>query len=83
MSLFDYFRSENKPSSASVAKERLQILVAHERNQRSAPDYLPALQKDLMTVIAKYVQIDEQDIQVSLDNHDQLSVLELNITLPN
>jgi len=83
MSLFDYFRSENKPSSASVAKERLQILVAHERNQRSAPDYLPALQKDLMAVIAKYVQIDEQDIQVSLDNHDQLSVLELNITLPN
>ncbi len=83
MSLFDYFKSENKPSSASVAKERLQILVAHERNQRSAPDYLPALQKDLMAVIAKYVQIDEDDIQVSLDNHDQLSVLELNITLPN
>lgn len=83
MSLFDYFKSEEKPSSASVAKERLQILVAHERNQRHAPDYLPAMQKDIMAVIAKYVEIEEENIQVSLDNHEQLSVLELNITLPN
>lgn len=83
MSLFDYFKSEKKPDSASVAKERLQILVAHERNQRHAPDYLPAMQKDIMAVIAKYVQIDDENIHVSLDNHDQLSVLELNITLPN
>lgn len=82
MSLFDYFKSEDK-SSASVAKERLQILVAHERNQRSAPDYLPAMQRDIMAVVAKYVNIDDDNINVSLDNHDQLSVLELNITLPN
>ena len=82
MSLFDYFKSEEK-SSASVAKERLQILVAHERNQRHAPDYLPAMQRDIMAVVAKYVNVDDEDINVSLDNHDQLSVLELNITLPN
>jgi len=82
MSLFDYFKSEDK-SSASVAKERLQILVAHERNQRNAPDYLPAMQRDIMAVVAKYVNIDDDNINVSLDNHDQLSVLELNITLPN
>jgi len=83
MALFDYFKSEEKTSSASVAKERLQILVAHERNQRNAPDYLPAMQKDIMAVSAKYVDIGDDNIHVSLDNHDQLSVLELNITLPN
>ncbi len=82
MSLFSYFKSDDK-NSASVAKERLQILVAHERNQRNAPDYLPALQKELMAVVAKYADIEADDIHVSLDNQDNLSVLELNITLPN
>lgn len=82
MSLFDYFKSGEK-TSASVAKERLQILVAHERNQRNAPDYLPAMQRDIMAVVAKYVNIEDDNIHVSLDNHDHLSVLELNITLPN
>lgn len=82
MGLFSYFKEEPK-ASASIAKERLQILVAHERNQRNAPDYLPALQRELMAVIMKYVNVSDEDIQVQIDNHDQLSVLELNITLPN
>jgi len=82
MGLFAYFKKD-EPKSASIAKERLQILVAHERNQRNAPDYLPALQKDIMAVVAKYVQISDEDIHVEIDNNDQLSVLELNITLPN
>ena len=82
MGLFGYFKKD-EPKSASVAKERLQILVAHERNQRNAPDYLPALQKDIMAVVAKYVQISDEDIHVEVDNNDQLSVLEVNITLPN
>ena len=82
MGLFSYFKEEPK-ATASIAKERLQILVAHERNQRNAPDYLPALQRELMAVIAKYVNVRDEDIQVQIDNHDQLSVLELNITLPN
>ena len=44
MNLFDFFRGRQKQTSASVAKERLQIIVAHERGQRSEPDYLPAQQ---------------------------------------
>ena len=59
MNIFDFFR-ERKPKEtpASVAKERLSIIVAHERGQRSQPDYLPALQKELVEVIRKYVNID-------------------------
>ena len=53
MSLLDFFRSRKSQNSASIAKERLQIIVAHERGQRAQPDYLPQLQKDLLEVIRK------------------------------
>ncbi|MEH6501357.1 MAG: cell division topological specificity factor MinE [Pseudoalteromonas distincta] len=83
MSLFDYFRDRKKTTStASVAKERLQIIVAHERGQRSQPDYLPQLQQEIIDVISKYVKIDRDQVHVALDNQDDCSILELNITLP-
>jgi len=81
MSFFDYFRSK-KNSTASVAKERLQIIVAHERGQREQPDYLPQLQQELLDVIRKYVQISDDMVQVEVDRNDHCSVLELNVTLP-
>ncbi|MCO6057763.1 cell division topological specificity factor MinE [Pseudomonas sp. MOB-449] len=83
MNIFDFFRERKKQNSASIAKERLQIIVAHERGQRSQPDYLPALQKDLVDVIRKYVSIDEEQVQVMLENQGSCSILELNITLPD
>lgn len=82
MGLLGFFKEDEK-STASIAKERLQVLVAHERNQRNAPDYLPAMQRDIMAVISKYIDLDDDSIQVHVDNHDQLSVLEVNVTLPN
>ena len=82
MNLFDFFRGRQKQSSASVAKERLQIIVAHERGKRSTPDYLPALQKELVEVIRKYVNIGNDDVQVALEDQGNCSILELNITLP-
>lgn len=81
MNFLDYFRSR-KPNTASVAKERLQIIVAHERTARDQPDYLPQLQQDLISVISKYVPIDKDMVQVALDRSHGCSVLELNITLP-
>lgn len=81
MSFFDYFKSK-KNTSASVAKERLQIIVAHERGKRDQPDYLPQLQQELLEVIRKYVQIDDDMVQVELDRNENCSVLELNVTLP-
>lgn len=82
MNLFNFFRERNQQNSASTAKERLQIIVAHERHQRGQPDYLPQLQKDLLEVIRRYVSIGDQDVQVALDNQGNCSILELNITLP-
>ena len=82
MSFLDYFKSKKNNRSASVAKERLQIIVAHERGQRDQPDYLPELQKELLAVIRKYVQISDDQVQVEVDRNDSCSVQELNVTLP-
>ncbi len=81
MSWFDYFRS-SRTNTAQTAKERLQIVIAHERANRSSPDYLPKLKKDILNVIAKYVPIKDEDVNVQLDREGEYEVLELNITLP-
>ena len=81
MSFLDYFKGK-KNKSASVAKERLQIIVAHERGQREQPDYLPQLQQELLEVIRKYVQISDDMVQVEVDRNESCWVLELNVTLP-
>jgi cell division topological specificity factor len=82
MGLLDYFRSEKK-SSARVAKERLQILVAHERAERNKPSYLPQLQQDLLAVIRKYVAVDQDAVSVNLERDETQEILELNIVLPD
>ncbi|MCC6916888.1 cell division topological specificity factor MinE [Nitrosomonas sp.] len=82
MSLLDYFRS-SKSKTASVAKERLQILVAHERYYRNKPSYLPQLQEELMQVIRKYVHVDQDAISVKFEQDENQETLELNIVLPD
>ncbi|MFO6422135.1 cell division topological specificity factor MinE [Motilimonas sp. KMU-193] len=83
MSLLDYFRS-NKNNTAQLAKERLQIIVAHERGQRATPDYLPQLRNDILEVIRKYVEISPDQVSVQLEQKNgNLSVLELNVMLPD
>ncbi|GAB3244306.1 cell division topological specificity factor MinE [Chitinimonas naiadis] len=81
MSFLDYLLG-NKKKSASVARERLQIILAHERAGRGGPDYLPALQQELIAVISKYVSVGQDDIKVSLERQDDYDVLEVNIVLP-
>ena len=83
MGLLDYFR-RSRTSSASVAKDRLQIIVARERgSRRGSPDYLPALQQELLAVIARYEGIDLDQVSVNLDKNGDCEVLELNIVVPN
>lgn len=82
MGLLDYFRT-NKTSSASLAKERLQILVAHERSSRGQPSYLPQLQKELLEVIRKYVDVDQDAITVNFEQDENQETLELNIVVPD
>jgi cell division topological specificity factor len=82
MGFLNFFLGEKK-SSASVAKERLQLILAHERNGRSgSPDYLPQLQKELVAVISKYVAINPEDIVVTTERQGDLDVLEVKIELP-
>lgn len=83
MSLLDFFGSR-KNKTASAAKERLQIIVAeHRRAGSTEPTYLPQLKKDILDVIRKYVEVDPDQVSVSLDQRgDDLSVLELNVMLP-
>ena len=82
MSLLDYFRT-SKVGSASVAKERLQILVAHERSSRNQPSYLPQLQKELLEVIRKYINVDQDAISVNFEQDENQETLEVNIVLPD
>ena len=85
MGTFLSFLLGEKKKTASVAKERLQIILAHERSGRNAsqPDYLPALQRELVAVISKYIKIGPHDIKVNVDRQDNLEVLEVKIELPD
>lgn len=82
MGIFDYFRSP-KPTTASLAKERLQIIVARERSSLAGPDYLPALHREILEVVRKFANVDEEAVQIKLDRDGNCEVLELNITLPD
>lgn len=81
MGLLDYF-IKKKPKTAQLAKERLQIVIAHERVNRTGPDYLPQMRRDIMSVINKYVPIDEDQVNVQFEKGDECDILELNISLP-
>jgi cell division topological specificity factor len=80
MGLLRLFR--RAPSSASLAKERLRIIVAQERTARGTPDYLPLLRRELLDVIRRYVNVDPSAVQVNLGREDGHEVLELSVALP-
>ena len=82
MSFLDFLRGQKK-TSASIAKDRLQLILINERGSgRNAPDFLPQMQKELIAVISKYVAINPDDIKVSLEKQGNYEVLEVNIVLP-
>jgi cell division topological specificity factor len=82
MSFLDYFR--RKPKSASLAKDRLSIIVAREHTGgRKAPDYLPQLQQELLAVLQRYEVIDLANVTVNVERTNDGEVLELNIVLPD
>ncbi len=82
MSLFSLIFG-SKPKTAAIAKERLQLIIAHERSGgTSTPDFLPALQQELMAVISKYVSVNPEDIKVSVEKQGNFEVLEVNIVMP-
>lgn len=82
MSILNFLRRRPE-GSAPAAKERLQILLAHERAGTSSPDYLPRLYREIVELVAKYVDIDEDKISVDFENSGTVSSLEVNVELPN
>jgi cell division topological specificity factor len=77
MSLLNFFR--RRDPSASIAKERLQIVLAHERAGRHAPDFLPLMQREVLAVVAKYLDVTDEMIKIHLERSGETSVLEINV----
>jgi cell division topological specificity factor len=80
MGLLAFFRRNN--GTATVAKERLRIIVAQERLTRDGPDYLPLLRREILEVIRKYVNVDPETVQITLEREDGHELLELTVALP-
>jgi cell division topological specificity factor len=80
MTLFSFLK---RSSSAPVARERLQILLAHERNALSQPDLLGRLREEIVAVIARHVKLDPDKVQIKMDRGSNVSTLEVDIEIPN
>lgn len=82
MSMFGFFRRPRPANSADTARDRLQILLAHERPARDGPDVLPLLQRDIMAAIQRHMRVGEDNVEIKLERGEDLSTLEINIELP-
>lgn len=80
MGLFDFLRA--KKDTASIAKNRLRILIEQERSSRGAPDYLPLLQRELLEVIRKYVNVDADAVKVEVAKDGEHDILDISVALP-
>jgi len=78
MTLFERFFGSKKTASANRAKDRLTIMLAHERADCAVP-YLDDLQRDLLEVIKKYTQV--RDINIKTENNQNIDMLEIEIQL--
>jgi cell division topological specificity factor len=81
MGIFDFLTTRNK-NTANVAKDRLRILIQQERSLRGAPDYLPLLQRELLEVIRKYINVDAEAVKVDLIKDGDNEVLDISVALP-
>ncbi|MCV0394150.1 MAG: cell division topological specificity factor MinE [Rhizobiaceae bacterium] len=80
MSILDLFK---RRGTAPVARERLQLLLAYERNSRGKPDLVAVLREEILAVIAKHVTVDQDDVQISMERGERVSTLEIDIQIPN
>lgn len=79
MSFLNFF---NRNRSAPVARERLQVLLAHERAFAGRSDLAERLQKEILAAIAKHIPIEGDKVVVRLERGDQVSTLEIDIEVP-
>ena len=82
--MFRFFRQQPRRSnSAQAAKERLQILLAHDRSDRAQQDLLPLLQRDILEVVRRHMRVDSDSVEIKLERGDDMSSLEINIEVPD
>jgi len=83
--IFDFLLGQKNKNSASKAKDRLQIILAHERSNKMGrtPDYLPKMREEILDVIKKYVEVDDDQLEIKIDEDNGFEVLELNLVLPD
>ena len=81
MRLIEFFGLNRRPPSADTAKQRLQLVIAHDKGAGGF-EFLPLLQRELLEVIRKYVEIDPNKVKVDIEKGESISVLEVNIELP-
>lgn len=79
MGIFDFLKP--RQATASTAKNRLQVIIAEQRSEHGAPDYLPRLRQELVEVIRKYVHVPEDAIKVSKEKHGEYDVLDISVEL--
>ena len=80
--MFSFFRRPRPDTSAGAARDRLQILLAHERSGRTSPDVLPLIQKEILEVIKRHMRIGDDSVDIKIEPGDDFSTLEINIELP-
>ncbi|MBQ3682609.1 cell division topological specificity factor MinE [Succinimonas sp.] len=81
--LTDFFMSKKKDDreTAKNAKDRLRVLLVHDRENRSGPDFLPQLKLDILAAIKKYVQISDEQVQVNVSQQNDTSMMEVSVSL--
>ncbi len=82
MGIFDFLTQRNK-NTANVARDRLRIIIEQGRRERGAPDYLPMLQRELLEVIRKYINVDIDAVKVDLHKDGEHELLDISVTLPD
>jgi cell division topological specificity factor len=80
-SIFDLFR--RRPPTASAARERLQILLSHERASAGHEGLVALLREEILAVIAKHVKLDRDQVQVKVERQGDSSILEIDVTMPS
>jgi len=79
--LLDMMFGRRKSNTANVAKDRLQLIIAREHAVANAPDFLPRMQQEILDVIAKYVNVDTNPVDISFESKGGYEVLEVNVPL--
>lgn len=81
MGFFNFF-DKKKPASAHIARERLSLVLAHERGERMGTDVIARLREELIAVICRHTSIDKDALKVSVEHRDSVEVLKVDLVLP-